>query len=229
MSEGLTALLLGGAFLGLSIAAPIGPVNLEMIDRGLRHGFRAAFMVGLGSTIADLIYIGIAYAGADPLSHQGWARVVLFAGGALVLVYLGAGALRAAWKAQPLPAGGSDGAGEGVRGAAGGAAGEDRRVGRGAFAAGFLITLMNPMTIAFWLGILAAALAARPRASLPVEVAYVASLIAGCMIWVLLLSFLLHRGRRLIRGPVMRVLSAAAGLALIGFGVHFAIKALGSS
>jgi threonine/homoserine/homoserine lactone efflux protein len=225
MNEGFAVLLAGGAFLGLSIAAPLGPVNLEMIDRGLRHGFRAAFMVGLGSTVADLIYIGIAYAGADPLSHQGWARVVLFAGGALVLGYLGAGALRAAWVLPHLPAGGEDGAGEV---AADGAAGT-WRAGRGAFAAGFLITLMNPMTIAFWLGILAASLAARPRSSLWVETAYVASLVTGCMIWVVLLSFLLHHGRRLIRGPVIRLLSAAAGLVLIGFGVHFAIKAFGSS
>jgi threonine/homoserine/homoserine lactone efflux protein len=217
MREGFTALLEGGALLGLSIAAPLGPVNLEMINRGLRQGFRAAFMVGLGSTVADLIYIGIAYAGADPLSHQGWARIILFAAGAAVLGYLGVGALRAAWVAGPLPA------------EAGAGPGEQRGVRRGAFAAGFLITLMNPMTIAFWLGILAAVLAARPRATLWVELAYVASLMTGCMIWVLGLSFLLHRGRRLVHGLVLRLLSAAAGLALIGFAVHFAIKALRTS
>src|SRR5262245_11456627 len=102
MENGSLTLLLGGVLMGLSIAAPIGPVNLEMINRGLRQGFRAAFLVGLGSTLADAIYIALAYAGADPLSHQGWARIVLFTAGALVLGYLGVGALRAAFrKSEP--------------------------------------------------------------------------------------------------------------------------------
>ena len=144
----------------------------------------------------------------------------LFGAGALVLVYLGAGAIRAGGKGTPPP---EDAA------AAGATARETAppaRAARGAFAAGFFITLLNPMTIAFWLGILSAALAARPRERLAIELAYVGSLAAGCLLWVVFLSAALHHGRRLARGPALRFVSVAAGLVLIGFGVRFALEAV---
>jgi threonine/homoserine/homoserine lactone efflux protein len=139
MTELQPGLLLQGVILGLSIAAPIGPVNVAMIQRGLSQGFGGAFLLGLGSTAADLIYILLAYAGADPLSDLAWARILLFAAGALVMGWLGYGALRAAF--APEPAGGAGTPGS-----------------RSAFVSGFLITIVNPMTIAFWLGILSLAL-----------------------------------------------------------------------
>src|SRR5262249_24219296 len=124
---------------GLSVAAPIGPVNLEMIHRGLRQGFAGALLVGVGSTLADLIYISLAYAGADPLSQKAWARVLLFGTGAVVLTYLGGGAIRSGMAAAaPVAEVPSENGGAGA--------------GRGAFSAGFFITILNPMTIAFWLG-----------------------------------------------------------------------------
>ena len=201
-------LLGAGLLLGLSIAAPIGPVNVAMIQRGLAEGFAGAFLLGVGSTAADLIYILLAYAGADPLSHVAWARLALFGAGALVLGWLGIGALRAALAAAPEapPA-------------------RDRR---SAFLAGFLITIVNPMTIAFWLGILSASLAARARGPALVELAYIASLATGCLLWVTALAAALHYGRRVARGPALRVVSGIAGLALLGFGVRFAIQAAGA-
>src|ERR1700752_3445624 len=128
-------LLLSGVVLGLSIAAPIGPVNVAMIQRGLSQGFAGAFLLGLGSTVADLLYILLAYAGANPLSRFAWARILLFAAGAGVMGYLGWGAVKAAF-APPATE----------------APGKVER--RSAFVSGFLITIVNPMTIAFWLGIL---------------------------------------------------------------------------
>jgi threonine/homoserine/homoserine lactone efflux protein len=82
------------------------------------------------------------------------------------------------------------------------------------------------MTIAFWLGILSASLAARERASLLVESLYIASLAAGCLLWCLGLALALHYGRRVARGAGMKVISFAAGVALIGFGLRFLFKAL---
>ncbi|HEV8121390.1 MAG TPA: LysE family transporter, partial [Candidatus Polarisedimenticolia bacterium] len=96
MTDLQPGLLLSGIALGLSIAAPIGPVNVAMIQRGLQQGFGGAFLLGVGSTAADLIYILLAYAGADPLAHLSWARLLLFLAGAVVMGWLGFGALQAA-------------------------------------------------------------------------------------------------------------------------------------
>lgn len=52
--------------LGLSLAAPIGPVNAAQLDKGVRYGFFHAWLVGLGAMAADavfmlLIYFGLAH------------------------------------------------------------------------------------------------------------------------------------------------------------------------
>ncbi len=207
MTDLQPGLLLQGVVLGLSIAAPIGPVNVAMIQRGLSRGFAGAFLLGLGSTAADLLYILLAYAGADPLSHQAWARILLFAAGALVMGWLGYGALRAAFAAAPS-----------------GEEGTPER--RSAFVSGFLITIVNPMTIAFWLGILSASLASRPRGTVFMESLYILALALGCVLWCFALSLALHFGRRVARGPGLRVVSFAAGLMLVWFGLQFAWKAV---
>jgi threonine/homoserine/homoserine lactone efflux protein len=207
MTDLQPGLLLQGVVLGLSIAAPIGPVNVAMIQRGLSQGFAGAFLLGLGSTVADLLYILLAYAGADPLSHLAWARILLFAAGALVMGWLGYGALKAAFARQ-----------------AAGEAGTMER--RSAFVSGFLITIVNPMTIAFWLGILSASLASRARGTWLMELMYIAALALGCVLWCFALALALHFGRRVARGPGLRVVSFAAGMMLVGFGLQFAWKAV---
>ena len=207
MTDLQPGLLVGGVVLGFSIAAPIGPVNVAMIQRGLSQGFAGAFLLGLGSTLADLIYILLAYAGADPLSRFAWARILLFAAGAVVLGWLGWGALRAAFVAPS-------------------AAPVEKKEGRSAFVSGVLITIVNPMTIAFWLGILSASLAARERGTWVLEALYIAALAAGCVLWCFALSLALHFGRRVARGNGLRVVSFAAGLMLLWFGARFAWNAV---
>ncbi len=83
LANGGVALLWGGVVMGFAIAAPLGPVNVEIIRRGLGEGFRAALLTGVGSTIADVVYILIAYGGADPLSRRQGAGRLLFSAGAL--------------------------------------------------------------------------------------------------------------------------------------------------
>lgn len=196
-----------GVVLGLSIAAPLGPVNLALIQRGLEEGFRGAFLLGLGSTTADLIYILLAYAGADPLSRWAPVRVALFGAGAVVMGWLGYGAIRAALR----PPAEGDAAPAAAR--------------RSAWVSGFTITIVNPMTIAFWLGILAANLAARARGSMGIEIAYIGSLAIGCLIWTTSVATALHFGRRVAGGRALRAVSVLAGVALLGFGVEFAWRA----
>jgi threonine/homoserine/homoserine lactone efflux protein len=208
MTDLQPGLLLGGVVLGVSIAAPIGPVNVAMIQRGLEQGFGGAFLLGVGSTVADLLYILLAYAGADPLAHLSWARLLLFLAGALVMGWLGFEALRAALRPAPE------------------AAVVPKVPGRSAFVSGFLITIVNPMTIAFWLGILSASLAARTRAPLLVEGLYIASLATGCLLWCFGLAVALHHGRRVARGAGLKLVSFAAGVALLGFGLRFLFKAI---
>ena len=45
--------ILNKILLGVTLAAPIGPVSLEMIQRGLKSGFLSSFVVRLGAAVAD--------------------------------------------------------------------------------------------------------------------------------------------------------------------------------
>src|SRR5688572_28080260 len=57
------ALLWKGILLGLGAAAPIGPVNVEIARRSLRHGFRGGFLLGLGAVTVDVAYAVLASLG----------------------------------------------------------------------------------------------------------------------------------------------------------------------
>ena len=43
-----------GVAVGAAYCAPVGPVNLEMVRRGLSVGFVAGFLVGLGAVIGEI-------------------------------------------------------------------------------------------------------------------------------------------------------------------------------
>lgn len=54
---------LGYVFLGLSLAAPIGPVNAAQLDKGIKSGFFHAWLVGLGAVTADAVYMAAVFFG----------------------------------------------------------------------------------------------------------------------------------------------------------------------
>jgi len=41
-----------GFGIGLAVAAPMGPVNIMIIHRGVQCGFMSAFVAGLGAVLA---------------------------------------------------------------------------------------------------------------------------------------------------------------------------------
>src|SRR5215218_6063145 len=49
-------LFIRGILFGIGAAAPIGPVNVEIARRALRHGFAAGFALGCGAVTVDVTY-----------------------------------------------------------------------------------------------------------------------------------------------------------------------------
>src|SRR5512137_45322 len=84
------SLLLRGGLVGLSIAAPVGPIGVLCIRRTLAEGRASGLVSGLGAATADAVYGSIAGFGLTIISsflidQQAWLRLI---GGAF-LVYLG--------------------------------------------------------------------------------------------------------------------------------------------
>ena len=81
--------LLQNVLLGLTLAAPIGPVNLEIIKRGLNSGFRQALLTGTGAMSADATYLTLIFFGLISFFEIVSLKIALGLFGSLILIYLG--------------------------------------------------------------------------------------------------------------------------------------------
>lgn len=77
-------------FIGLAIAAIVGPISMFFIRKTLELGFIGAISVGLGACVGDLIYAIIAVTGISALSAflLENAFIIKIVGG-IFLIYLG--------------------------------------------------------------------------------------------------------------------------------------------
>jgi len=75
--------------LRISLAAPVGPVNVEVIKRGLKHGFFPAFLLSLDAASADTTYLLLIYFGLSNFINIPVVKTSIWIFGAIVLLYLG--------------------------------------------------------------------------------------------------------------------------------------------
>lgn len=126
---------------GLSVAAPVGPIGLLTIQRAIHRGFGMGLATGLGAAVADALYGTVGAVGVTWLvTALTAARVPLAVGGAAVLLVL-------AWRTWRAPLV-DHAARAGARGLV------------GAFGGTVVLTLANPATIVSFIavfGVLAAA------------------------------------------------------------------------
>ena len=85
LTASLVPLIGKGLLLGWSVAWPPGPINSEMIRRGLSRGFWPAYSVGLGACSADFLWALAVTLGAGALAG---VRVVELALAAISFVLL---------------------------------------------------------------------------------------------------------------------------------------------
>ena len=52
--------ILQGIFLGVAIAAPLGPTNVEVIRRGVKEGWKSSLLFYAGVNVALIIYLLLA-------------------------------------------------------------------------------------------------------------------------------------------------------------------------
>lgn len=122
--------LLAGAALGLSLAAPPGPMNAVIAEESVNRGWRSGFLAGVGAMTADACFFVLALAGLVAFIRDApTVRGVMVGIGGLLMLYFAYGAVRSA---------GSFSATEAASDAAG-------------FKKAFLLALTNPYQITWWL------------------------------------------------------------------------------
>lgn len=199
-----------GMVIGIALAAPIGPINIEIITRGIRHGFRNGWYVGLGALSADTIYATIIVSGLTPIADRPALRVPLFLAGAAMLAWVGVNSLRTAIASVS-------------------AAPTETPGGHRSFMTGFLIALLNPMGIVYWLSVGAALVAeAVDRVGRIGSPVLVIGVFLGLLAWVTTLSVVAQVSRRFVTGTGMRWITGVSGVVILGFAGWFLVQGVTS-
>lgn len=196
--------------LGFSLSVPVGAITVEMIKRGLLNGFLHAWFVGVGGMSADVVLMLLIYFGIANLLTGPVAQITIWLCGFIVLVYLGIGSIREAFRKIELESG------------------KERQPDSlsKAYLSGFAIALSNPLNIIFWISIYGSVLASTLQTASGGKVLFYSSAIfIGIAIWDLVIAGSVHFGRGFAGERFMKWFSVVAGLALIGFGVSFGWQA----
>lgn len=197
-------LTLYGATVGIILAAPIGPINIEIIRRGIRDGFLHGWMMGLGALTADTIYALAIVTGFSRFAESENVRIILFLAGAAMMGYIGFGSIKSATRTSDVLA-------------------ADLKVPRSrTYIAGFLLAALNPLGIVYWLtvgaGLAAEAVTRFGEGGAPI---LVIGVMLGIFFWVTGISTVAQFSRRFVTGPAMRWITGISGVLLIGFSGWF--------
>jgi threonine/homoserine/homoserine lactone efflux protein len=193
-------LFVNSLLIGLSIAAPVGPIGILCIRRSLTEGRWIGLLTGLGAASADGVYgciagLGITLVSGFLIAQANWIRLA----GGLFLAYLGINAMlsRPAEKTPVV-----------------------KRVSlAGAYTSTFFLTLSNPIPIlsfaAIFTGLGAGSSGGGSRSVLTV----VLGIFTGSASWWLLLSSAVSLVRERITPAVLLWINRISGLAILVFAI----------
>lgn len=186
------------AFLiGISIAAPVGPIGVLCIRRTLSNGKLAGFLSGMGAATADMFYGAIAAFGLTVITNllvenAFWLKLV----GGLFLVYLGVKTFmeKPAEKAAQAKQGGYF----------------------SMYLSTFFLTITNPITILSFAAIFAGTMIGQDMGS---PLVMVAGVFTGSASWWLALSFGVGLMRDKLSQTHMAWINRISGTIIILFGI----------
>jgi len=202
----VTSLVVGFG-LGFLVAAQLGPISLLAIRSTLRNGVAVGLAMGAAVAVIDTLYAAAGAAGAAGLLAFEPVRLAFGLLGAAVLAVLGARTLWSAFRVR-----------------LGGEARDEVATPRAAFLTALAATASNPLTIASWAAVFAAASTAGAAG------AGVAPLLAGVglgsLTWMTLLAAGISVARRWVGPRLLRTVDGVAGAGLLGFGGLLAYRTL---
>ncbi|BEP43464.1 LysE/ArgO family amino acid transporter [Variovorax sp. V15] len=200
-----STLFLKALVIGLSIAAPVGPIGLLCIQRTLAHGRGIGFLSGLGAALADAFYGAIGALGVSAvIASMVAARVPLALGGAAFLAWMGVQLLRAPVATEARQA-------------------ADATTPLKATLSVFVLTLANPMTILSFVAVFASISTGHVAGHTPgasQAATMVLGVFLGSALWWLGLSTMVSSVRHKLSAKTMQSINRLSGAILLGFAVY---------
>lgn len=189
--------------LGISLAAPVGPVTMVVLKHGIK-GFSAAFFATIGVALSDLVTILIIYFGLSYFIDVPWVEISIMIFGTFVLIYLGSQSIKDFFSKKSLQT-------------------AEKTMKKNPILETFFTGMSNPMSRIWWLGIFGPILAlGSSRYIILLDGVMIAF---GEFLFFFILSVLLHWGRRHINETAIRYTALIAGIFLVGFGIKLGYTA----
>ncbi len=193
-----------GVVIGVSIAAPIGPMAILCLRRSFIFGRTVGLATGMGVASAHLLYSVVAVIGLQSVStllngHSGVVR----AAGAAVMIGLG---VRTAWASPSSEPGQSC-----------------RPTTRAAYLSALGLCLANPLTVLSLAGLFAG-LDPTAAEGAPRAVTLVLGVFAGSSLWWLLLTRSAAAIAKRFTGHTLGALNRVSGPSLMAAGVSIAFR-----
>ncbi|MEK5070947.1 LysE family transporter [Sporosarcina sp. FSL K6-1508] len=195
-------------FLGVSLATPIGPVKTVLLNTGIKNGFFHAWFFSLGSLATDIMYMFMVYFGIGQFIDSPLLKTILWSFGCFVLMYTGIENLLSLHKIDIN-----------LKFA--------KRVRlRKSILSGFFMSLFNPLTILFWLGIYGSILAKTAGVATGYQIILNSiAILIGIMLVDFIMAFLSSGARRLLSTKLLKIVSIISSISMIGFGIYFGFQA----
>lgn len=187
--------VLSRIFLGITLAAPIGPVSIEMIQRGLKKGFLSAFVVRLGAAVGNFLCLLLSYYGFLQLNKHSFIIIGLSILGSLLLIHRGY--LYVSSKIESISIENSETISNGIL-------------------TGFYLSIANPIAFIFWAGIMA-----NSSNTISDGIAFNLLIILGVIIWGIIFSLILSIGKTYITAQTLLRINKIAGIIMLYYGITF--------
>jgi L-lysine exporter family protein LysE/ArgO len=148
-------------------------IDLVAIQRGLKRGRTAAFLVGCGAVLADMLFLSVGFTGTQPLlDHPEWWGIIRWAGIGVILAL----AVRSFFvPSRPRKQ-------------------DEEVIERNPtknFLVGFLVVITNPVVFLMWVGIIGFLRAHFPEARTPwFKEFFLGGFLIGSMLWFISLAFI---------------------------------------
>lgn len=186
-------------FIGMAIAAPVGPISLLCINTTLGSGFKSGFSAGLGAAVADGLVCLAALSGIELITSCALFKgPILSYFAAAFLVYVGCKLLLHSGEGPPREVNGNSNA---IK----------------SFFSTLMVTIINPLTLLSFVALFCRN--TNPHTSIHTIASTASCIFLGSALWWLILASFLSFARRALGPRTMKTINMGSGLCILACGV----------
>jgi len=198
----MLTLLLKAMFLGVCVAAPVGPISVLNINRTLQKGVLIGYVSSFGIATADMVYAAMAaFSLTVALSLLVALKFWFGLFGGIALAYLGYKVLK-----NPLPETSVNLS--------------NRKKPLAIFTSIFFLTLSNPMTVLTFLALFASITENIIEENVATSFIMTVGVFLGALSWHLILCTVVGTVKHKMSPSVMQYVNYCSGIFLLGFGIY---------